>query len=131
VLVRRLLALVAVLIVLALVAGSIAPVPTPPKPPAPTPRSGDAAAAPGTTTVRAWLSTSASRPARRISARVGDRISITVRGGQADTVALGDLDVEPVERGLPARFDLLADEPGNYPLIALDAQRRIGSLVVR
>jgi hypothetical protein len=130
VLARRLLVLVAVLILLTVLAASIAPVATPPKPPAPAPRPG-AAAAPGTTTVRAWLSTSASRPARRISARVGDHISITVRGDEVDSVALGDLDVEPVERGLPARFDLLADEPGSYPVIALDAQRRIGSLVVR
>jgi hypothetical protein len=128
VLLRRLLALVAVLIVLTVLAGSIAPVPAPPEP-APQPQA--TAARPAVRTVHASLSTSLRRPARRIAARVGDEISITVRGAQVDTVALGDLDVEPVERGMPARFDLLADERGSYPLIALDAQRRIGTLVVR
>jgi hypothetical protein len=130
VLLRRLLVLAAVLIVLTVLAGSIAPVPTPPGPPA-QPEATGAPAQPEVRTVRASLSTSALRPARRIAARVGDQVSITVRGVQVDTIALGDLDVEPVERGLPARFDLLADEPGSYPLIALDAQRRIGTLVVR
>lgn len=127
-LVRRLLVLVAVLIVLTVLAGSIAPVPTPQEP-APQPEA--TAPRPPVRTVRASLSTSPRRAAQRIAARVGDEISITVRGAVVDTVALGDLDVEPVERGLPARFDLLADERGSYPLIALDAQRRIGTLVVR
>jgi hypothetical protein len=130
VLVRRLLVLVAVLVVLTVVAGSIAPVPTPPAP-APRPQATGAPARLAVRTVRASLSTSVRRPARRIAARVGDQVSITVRGGAVDTIALGDLDVEPVERGLPARFDVLADERGSYPVIALDAGRRIGTLVVR
>jgi hypothetical protein len=81
--------------------------------------------------VRASLSAAPRRPARLISARVGDRVTITVRGDAIDSVALGELEVQPVEPGLPARFDLLADQAGSYPLILLDAGRRIGTLQVR
>ena len=32
-------------------------------------------------------------------------------------MALGDLSMEDVEAGFPARFELLADTPGTYPLV--------------
>jgi hypothetical protein len=140
VLVRRLLILLAVLIVLTAVAGSIAPVPIAPTPtPSPTPTPGGLARAPRVAPeadpdradVNAVLSSAPRIGAQRIAARVGDQVSITVRAEDIDSVALGDLDVEPVEPGIPARFDLLADAAGSYPLVLLDAQRRIGTLVVR
>jgi hypothetical protein len=138
VLVRRLLILLAVLIVLTALAGSIAPVPGPPEQATPTPAAtipgtpqASVAANPDIPDVRASLSSSPSAPARRILARVGDQVAITVRSEAIDSVALGDLDTEPVEAGLPARFDILADETGSYPVILLQAQRRIGTLIVR
>jgi hypothetical protein len=139
-LVRRLLILLAVLIVLTAVAGSIAPVPIAPTPtpsPTPTPRAiprapqAAPAAEPDRPDVRADLSSAPRIAARRITARVGDQVSITVRAEDIDSVALGELDVEPVEPGVPARFDLLADTAGSYPLVLLGAARRIGTLVVR
>jgi hypothetical protein len=39
--------------------------------------------------------------------------------------------VQDIEPGVPARFDLLADTPGSYPLVLLDAGRRIGTLQIR
>jgi hypothetical protein len=66
-----------------------------------------------------------------VDAEVGDRVQITVQGAEADSVALGDLSVEDVEAGFPARFELLADTPGNYPLVLLNDNRRIGSLEIR
>jgi hypothetical protein len=136
VIVRRLLLLIAVLVALTAVAGSIAPGPAslqptatapPPQPSEATPR--PAGAQPRA--VHAALSAATNRPARRISARVGDHVSITVRDENIDTVALGDLDMEPVEPAVPAQFDLMADDAGTYPLVLLDAERRIGTLVVR
>jgi hypothetical protein len=136
VLVRRLLLLLAVLIALTALAGSIAPVPGPgpQSGETPAPSASPEATAPRETgapaTVRAVVSAAPDRPARLIRARAGDRVVITVRGDAIDSVALGDLEIEPVEPGIPARFDFLAD-PGSYPLVLLDAGRRIGTLVVR
>ena len=133
---RRLLILLAVLVVLTAVAGSIAPSPLPSPQPAPSPSPQAAAAAPERRTptvdapdVRAVLW--AGRASRRVTARVGDQVSITVRDEGLDSVALGDLDIEPVEAGVPAHFDLLVDAPGSYPVVLLDEGRRIGTLVVR
>jgi hypothetical protein len=136
VLVRRLLLLLAVLIALTILAGSIAPVPGPaPQPtvsPAPSASAGPGREAGGEVAdVHATLSAAAHSPARLITARVGDHVTITVRGDAIDSVALGELEVQPVEPGLPARFDFLADQAGSYPLILLDAGRRIGTLQVR
>jgi hypothetical protein len=137
VLVRRLLLLLAVLIALTALAGSIAPVPSPAPESGVTPAP---SASPGATArretgapavVRAALSAAPGRPARLIRARVGDHVLITVRGAAIDSVALGELEVEPVEPGVPARFDFLADDRGSYPLVLLDAGRRIGTLQVR
>jgi hypothetical protein len=47
-----------------------------------------------------------------------------------DSVTLLD-DVEPIDPDSPAVFELLADEPGDYPIELLDAQRQVGTLVVR
>jgi hypothetical protein len=136
VIVRRLLLLIAVLVGLTAVAGSIAPGPASLQPTAtaPPPQPSEATSRPARVlprTVHAALSAAPDRPARRISARLGDHVSITVRDENIDTVALGDVDIEPVERALPARFDLMADDAGTYPLVLVDAGRRIGTLVVR
>ncbi len=48
-----------------------------------------------------------------------------------DSVALGDLSMEDVEAGVPARFELLADTPGTYPLVLVNEERRIGTLEIR
>jgi hypothetical protein len=132
VLARRLLLLLAVLIGLTALAGGLAPAPAPQPQGRATPGPLQASPAPGSLqTVRATLSAARDVAARRILARVGDQVSITVRAQHIDTVGLGDLDSEPVEPGLPAHFDLLADTAGSYPLVLLQAGRRIGTLVVR
>ena len=48
-----------------------------------------------------------------------------------DSVALGDLSMNDVEPGVPARFELLADTPGAYPLVLVNENRRIGTLEIR
>ena len=32
---------------------------------------------------------------------------------------------------MPARFELLAETPGTYPLVLVDEERRIGTLEIR
>jgi hypothetical protein len=81
--------------------------------------------------VSAKLSAAAGAAAKTVEAEVGDRVEITVEGSGPDSVALGDLGVDSVEAGSPARFELLADTPGTYPLVLLNEERRIGTLEIR
>ncbi len=81
--------------------------------------------------VTADLSTAPGSASKTVDAEIGDRVQITVQGADADSVALGDLSVEDVEAGFPARFELLADTPGTYPLVLLNDNRRIGTLEIR
>ena len=66
----------------------------------------------------------------RVAVHKGQTLQLTVRGSEVDTVMLLD-EVEPIEADSPAQFELLADEPGEYPIELVDAQRRVGTLVVR
>jgi len=68
---------------------------------------------------------------KTIEAELGDRVQIVVVGNEPDSVALGDLRMEELEQGVPARFELLAETPGAYPLTLVDDGRRIGTLVIR
>ena len=66
-----------------------------------------------------------------IEAELGDDVEIVVEGRGPGSVALGELQTEPYEQGLPARFRLLAEAPGAYPLTLVDAGRQIGTLEIR
>jgi hypothetical protein len=81
--------------------------------------------------VTATLSTDPDRKPRTLKAELGDQVAIVVNSEVADSVSLGDLDIQPTEPGLPARFELLADTPGSYPLVALSDDHRIGTLEIR
>ena len=131
---RRFLLLVAVLMGLTALAASIAPR-------QPLVREGDRRGATATPTptplpvaaesllpVERTLFTS-ENPAR-VAVREGQILQLTVRGSEVDTVMLLD-EIEPIEADSPAQFELLADEPGEYPIELVDADRRIGTLVVR
>src|SRR3954451_19319597 len=82
--------------------------------------------------VTATLSAQASEKPQTIDAVLGDRVQIVVKGREPGSVALGDLRIEQYEQGVPARFQLLAETPGAYPLTLLDeGDRRIGTLKIR
>jgi hypothetical protein len=81
--------------------------------------------------VSATLSAAPDAGQKTIDAEVGDRVQIIVKGTGPDSVALGDLDETTVEADSPARFELLADTPGRYPLVLLNEGRRIATLEVR
>jgi hypothetical protein len=125
---RRFLILVAVLMGLTALAASVAPrqpvvreraESTPP----PTP-TGTATVV----TVERELSTVGDTG--RVSVRQGDVVELTVSGPERDSVmVLGRIDA--IDPESPARFSLLAGEPGVYPVELLRAERRIGTLVVR
>ena len=79
---------------------------------------------------------------RRISADPGSDASVTMRRGELlrlevegdvlDAVAIERLDrVEGIEPLTPARFEVLAEEPGVYPIRLVEAGRRIGRIEIR
>ncbi len=67
-----------------------------------------------------------------IPMRVGDQLPLVVRARTADQVEIPALGlVEPVARGSSANFNILAEEPGNYGIRLLRADRVIGRIEVR
>jgi hypothetical protein len=124
---RRLLIALAVLMALTALAASLAPRDTPP-------REDDAPAAaappaPAREPVQATLD--ADGEGQRVVARVGQDVVIVVRSKELDTVSLAEVGSEPTEPDSPARFELLADVPGSYPIELLEAGRQIGVLEIR
>jgi hypothetical protein len=81
--------------------------------------------------VTATLSAEPGEEEQTIDAELGDRVEIVVNGRELDSVQLGDLYIEQMEDGVPARFQLLAQFTGSYPLVLLNENRRIGSLEIR
>jgi hypothetical protein len=68
----------------------------------------------------------------RITVSRGDTLQLQVAGDVFDSVLLERLDmVDGIEPTTPARFDILIDSPpGSYPIRLVDADRRIGSIVI-
>jgi hypothetical protein len=81
--------------------------------------------------VRRTLSAAPGAQASTVRAELGDRVEITVEGEGPDSVQLGGLSLQTVEAGDPARFELLAETPGAYPLVLVNENRRIGTLEIR
>jgi hypothetical protein len=81
--------------------------------------------------VTATLSAEPGEEEQTVEAELGDRVEIVVNSSELDSVQLGDLFIEQVEAGVPARFQLLAQFTGSYPLVLLGENRRIGSLEIR
>src|SRR6202000_2875668 len=124
---KTVLVVIGVIAVMALIASFTPSTRTPPKAAAtPAPAAADVQTDPDRPDVVANLN--ASGAARTVQAELGDRVLTTVTSRQTDSVALGTLDTEPVEPGVPASFSLLADTPGSYPLVTLNDERTIGVL---
>jgi hypothetical protein len=81
--------------------------------------------------VSAKLSTAPGSKPQTVQAEIGDRVELIVEGSAIDSVAVGDLSMNDVEPGVPARFELLADTRGAYPVVLVNENRRIGTLEIR
>ena len=127
---RRFLVIVAVLIGLTVVAASLAPRQPAPRDqraaePTPTPSPvGDGSA----TTIFKVLSTD--RKPKRVTVDRGTLLELEVDGSELDSVSL-EGEVEVVTEETNARFDVYADTPGEYEIRLVDADRPVGTLVVR
>jgi hypothetical protein len=133
---RRLLVLFAVLLGLTALVTSLAPRPTARAPglaqrgataPTATPTPAlERGAAPSRRIVRT-ISTDPGRPRARVRARVGDVLALTVRGEVLDGVAIEELgELEPIEPGSPARFEVLLERQGELRVELVDSERLVG-----
>lgn len=67
----------------------------------------------------------------RVRIRVGDQLTLTVHSRRTDQVEIAAFGaLEPVSPDAPARFDLIADRPGTFPIRLVDAKRRLATIIV-
>ena len=124
---RRLLVVLAVLMVLTAIAAGVTPRrPAPVTSDSATPTATAPTASPAT--IERTLQAAGSD--QRVTARVGQTVVLEVRSQELDTVTLAEYGNEPVEPDSPARFELLADVPGRYAISLMEAGREIGTLEV-
>lgn len=101
----------------------------------PIPESGEDESSTSTTTADAPTARSLERTLRAgagrpetIKLEVGDRLALQVVGQEYDLVEIAGLgQLEDVDAASPARFDLVLDEPGNYPVRLTES----GTLIAR
>ena len=125
---RRFLIMVAVLMGLMALAASVAPrqpVREEGRDATPTPAP---AGTPNLTTVEKTLTTSEGDT--RVTVNEGDLVELTVSGDERDSVTVLDR-IDAIDPSTPARFSLLAGEAGEHAIELLEADRRIGTLVIR
>ena len=60
----------------------------------------------------------------------GDLVELTISGPETDSVMLLNR-MDTIHPDSPARFSLLAGQRGEYPIELVDAERQIGTLVIR
>jgi hypothetical protein len=122
-LLRRMLFLVALLLLVSVIAGGAVE------------RERDAreatAPAPAPVAPRAVQQVAATLPARTpVQARVGDLVRLTVATQQPTDVTIDALGVSgSASREVPAQLDFVASDPGRYPVLSLDGAA-LGSVVV-
>jgi hypothetical protein len=121
---RRLLLLAAVLLLMTALAAGLAPGPDPePLPAGP---------APSRTPDTVEESLSADLADQSVQARVGDLVRLEVSGDVLDAVEIEQLDrIDAIEPTTPARFELITEQAGVFPIRLIEADRRIGRLDVR
>ena len=126
VLARRLLFLAAVLLAVTVLAAALAPPPAEPP-------SGNASPAParkGSSSV-STRTIDASGPEQEIGVDVGDTVRLTIESRMADSVEVVGLDrLVTVTPESPVELEILADQPGTFPLVLVEADREIARLVV-
>jgi hypothetical protein len=122
---RMLTFLVLLLVVTALSAGLVAP----PRQPAPT--TGLPVTPPTRSPIVArTIDASRSRP-RTVAIHRGDLLSLTVRADDSDAVELQGLaGLRPIAPDTPVTFSVLADAPGEYPVVLVGAGRTVGTVRV-
>ncbi len=125
--VRRLLIALAVLIALTAVAAGVDTRKVAEDPP---PSAVPSAVAEAPTEVTKRIDADAAKPTR-IRAKTGDTMVLEVSSREVDSIEIVDLNqIQPVDPDAPAHFELYLDTPGDFPIVMLQAERRIATLTV-
>jgi hypothetical protein len=135
---RRLIILMVLLLAVSTIAAALAPqqeqssedsstsTTTTTEPPTPT-RGGDGEL------VRATIDTAAAKP-KRVEVAIGHQVALEVLTAEPAQIMLADFGlIEDAAAGAPARFDVLAKRPGEFPIQAStfeESERVVGTLVV-
>ena len=137
---RRLLALIAVLLVVLAVANAVAPRKTDRAPSSPPGNAGTAPATPPSATavpdtagrtVTAELSATPSGRTKVVRARLGDEVDLYVSAPVVGTVTLSGYDLlEAVDPSTPAEFHFIADRAGTFDVLLQEADAVVGRLRV-
>jgi hypothetical protein len=123
---RRILLFVAMLLLVALIAESIAP-----RDEAPRAVKGAPYATPPPATGGVVEAELPAKGERDVRARVGDLVQIEVRSRAQDMARIVSLGIEePVDPELPAQIVFDADRPGRFSVTLRDAARRVGVVEV-
>jgi hypothetical protein len=122
---RRLLILMAVMFGLTALAAGVTPRSTPER--------GPVASAPPSRPVAPPMERTldAAGSGQTVVVEAGQPLVLTVTGEELATVSIAEFGNAPVEASSPARFDLLVDVPGTYPIELLESGVEIGTLEVR
>ena len=133
---RRLLALIAVLLVVLAVANAVAPRKTGRAPSSPPGNAGTAPATPPSATavpdtagrtVTAELSATPSGRTKVVRARLGDEVDLYVSAPVVGTVTLSGYDLlEAVDPSTPAEFHFIADRAGTFDVLLQEADAVVG-----
>lgn len=132
-LVRRLVALMAVLFLLTALAVAVAPPEPTDRPDRTLPREPAAASRPPGEGQVVTADFPGPDPGSTLVVRaaVGDLIRLTVAADEPDTVEIGGWDrVEPVDSTSPVRTELYADRPGSFAIRLIRAARDVGRIEV-
>jgi hypothetical protein len=121
---RRLLIVLAVLMVITALAAAMAPYETELNQATTPSSSGELADEPVEHTL------DAQGEGQRVKAKVGQIVRIVVRTDELASVSLADMGTETADPDSPARFELLAETPGTYAIELLEADRQIGELEI-
>lgn len=125
---RRLLVLIALLLVAAAIATALSPRDDSTATRPPDPRPGQATVVEPATVVAA-IPARVGRP-QPVRARVGDFVRLEVRSSAPDSVSVGGYDrVEPSDPATPAQFAFFAQRAGRFP-IRMQSGKIAGLLVV-
>ena len=123
---RRLLLIAAILLLITAIAAALAP-------PPPVTDEGPAASAPPAASPGSVVTRTidASGPEQEVGVDRGDIVRLTIESDAFDSVEVVGLDrLVTVTPEAPAEIEILAEQPGTYPLVLVEAEREIAKLVV-
>lgn len=120
------------LILLVVTSISTALAPPPPRPGSPPPSPAEDSPSPAAESRAVARTVDASRASpTTVEVAVGDVLDLTVSADEAGAVELRDLgQIKAIDPTTDATFNVIATEPGRYPIVLLGSERTLGTVRV-